>query len=70
MQISKKRIDIHATSSEGRNTITGYYASQCTKYSAHFASKVKTAIYYDDKLIKEDMYVGTYGVAETHDIYL
>ena len=58
------------TSSGGYNTITGYYASKCTKYSAHFASKVKTAIYYDDKLIKEDMYVGTYGVAETHDIYL
>ena len=62
----------NATSSRnnGDNTITGYYASKCTKYSAHFASKVKTAIYYDDKLIKEDMYVGTYGVAETHDIYL
>ena len=60
----------NATSSERDNTITGYYASKCTKYSAHFASKVKTAIYYDDKLIKEDMYVGTYGVAETHDIYL
>ena len=52
------------------NSITGYYASKCTKYSAQFASKVKTAIYYDDKLIKEDMYQGTYGVAETHDIYL
>ena len=52
------------------NSITGYYASKCTKYWAHFASKVKTAIYYDDKLIKEDMYVGTYGVAETHDINL
>ena len=60
----------NATSSEKYNTVTGYYASKCTKYSAHFASKVKTAIYYDDKLIKEDMYVGTYGVAETHDIYL
>lgn len=60
----------NATSSNGFNTITGYYASKCTKFSAHFASKVKTAIYYDDKLIKEDMYVGTYGVAETHDIYL
>ena len=62
----------NATSSRnnGENTITGYYASKCTRYSAHFASKVKTAIYYDDKLIKEDMYVGTYGVAETHDIYL
>lgn len=61
----------NATSSDnGYNTVTGYYASKCTKYSAHFASKVKTAIYYDDKLIKEDMYVGTYGVAETHDIYL
>ena len=59
-----------ATSSNKYNTITGYYASKCTKFSAHFASKVKTAIYYDDKLIKEDMYVGTYGVAETHDIYL
>lgn len=61
---------MNATSSKRENTITGYYASKCTKYSAHFASKVKTAIYYDDKLIKEDMYVGTYGVAETHDIYL
>ena len=62
---------VNATSSSARrNSITGYYASKCTKYSAHFASKVKTAIYYDDKLIKEDMYVGTYGVAETHDIYL
>ena len=61
---------VNATSSNETNTITGYYASKCTKYSAHFASKVKTAIYYDDKLIKEDMYVGTYGVAETHDIYL
>ena len=60
----------NATSSEEYNTVTGYYASKCTKYSAHFASKVKTAIYYDDKLIKDDMYVGTYGVAETHDIYL
>ena len=61
----------NATSStKGYNTITGYYASKCTKYSAHFASKVKTAIYYDDKLVKEDMYSGTYGVAETHDIYL
>ena len=62
--------DVNATSSKIDNTITGYYASKCTKYSAQFASKVKTAIYYDDKLIKEDMYVGTYGVAETHDIYL
>ena len=62
---------LNPTSSDrGYNTVTGYYASKCTKYSAHFASKVKTAIYYDDKLIKEDMYVGTYGVAETHDIYL
>ena len=61
---------INTTSSDGNNTVTAYYASKCTKYSAHFASKVKTAIYYDDKLIKEDMYVGTYGVAETHDIYL
>ena len=61
---------MNATSSNGYNTVTGYYASKCTKYSADFASKVKTAIYYDDKLIKEDMYVGTYGVAETHDIYL
>lgn len=60
----------NATSSSKYNSITGYYASKCTKYSAHFASKVKTAIYYDDKLIKEDMYVGTYGVAETRDIYL
>ena len=60
----------NATSSEKYNTVTGYYASKCTKFSAQFASKVKTAIYYDDKLIKEDMYVGTYGVAETHDIYL
>ena len=62
--------DVNATSSNRINTITAYYASKCTKYSAQFASKVKTAIYYDDKLIKEDMYVGTYGVAETHDIYL
>ena len=62
--------DPNATSSYIYNSVTGYYASKCTKYSAHFASKVKTAIYYDDKLIKEDMYVGTYGVAETHDIYL
>lgn len=62
--------DLNATSSNGDNSVTGYYASKCKKYSAHFASKVKTAIYYDDKLIKEDMYVGTYGVAETHDIYL
>ena len=62
--------NVNATSSNGRNSITAYYASKCTKYSAQFASKVKTAIYYDDKLIKEDMYVGTYGVAETHDIYL
>ena len=60
-----------ATSSDrGYNTVTGYYASKCTKHPAHFASKVKTAIYYDDKLVKEDMYSGTYGVAETHDIYL
>ena len=59
-----------SSSSKGYNTVTGYYASKCTKYSADFASKVKTAIYYDDKLIKEDMYQGTYGVAETHDIYL
>ena len=62
--------DHNATSGDGSSSITGYYASKCTKYSAQFASKVKTAIYYDDKLIKEDMYVGTYGVAETHDIYL
>ena len=61
---------MNATCSKQYNTITGYYASNCTKYSANFASKVKTAIYYDDKLIKEDMYSGTYGVAETHDIYL
>ena len=60
----------NATSSNRWNTVTAYYASKCTKNSAQFASKVKTAIYYDDKLIKEDMYVGTYGVAETHDIYL
>ena len=59
-----------ATSSRGYNSVTGYYASKCTKYSADFASKVKTTIYYDDKLVKEDMYSGTYGVAETHDIYL
>ena len=56
------------------NSVACYYASECTSlhesYSAHFASKVKTAIYYDDKLVKEDMYSGTYGVAETHDIYL
>ena len=62
--------NVNATSSHRYNTVTSYYASKCTKYSAHFASKVKTAIYYDDKLIKEDMYAGTYGVAETHDIYL
>ena len=62
---------LNATSSDrGYHTVTGYYASKCTKYSADFASKVKTTIYYDDKLIKEDMYSGTYGVAETHDIYL
>ena len=62
---------MNATSSEkGYHTVTGYYASKCTKYLADFASKVKTTIYYDDKLIKEDMYLGTYGVAETHDIYL
>lgn len=60
----------NATSSIKVNSVTCYYASECKKYSAQFASKVKTAIYYDDKLIKEDMYVGTYGVAETHDIYL
>lgn len=62
--------NFNATSSAKNNTVTGYYASKCAKYSADFASKVKTTIYYDDKLIKEDMYVGTYGVAETHDIYL
>ena len=62
--------NVNATSSLGYNTVTCYYASKCKKYSANFASKVKTAIYYDDKLVKEDMYVGTYGVAETHDIYL
>ena len=62
--------NVNATSSRRYNTVTSYYASKCTKYSAHFASKVKTAIYYDDKLVKEDMYSGTYGVAETHDIYL
>lgn len=62
--------DLNKTSSFGYNTVTGYYASECTKYSADFASKVKTTIYYDDKLVKEDMYSGTYGVAETHDIYL
>ena len=61
---------VNATSSAGINTTTGYYASKCTKYSAQFASKVKTAIYYDYKLGKEDMYSGTYGVAKTHDIYL
>ena len=62
---------MNATSSEkGYHTVTGYYASKCTKYLADFASKVKTTIYYDDKLVKEDMYLGTYGVAETHDIYL
>ena len=62
---------MNATSSDrGYNSVTGYYASKCTKYSADFASKVKTTIYYDDKLVKEDMYSGTYGVAETHDIYL
>ena len=59
-----------STSSRGYNSVTCYYASKCTKYSADFASKVKTSIYYDDKLVKEDMYSGTYGVAETHDINL
>ena len=62
--------NFNKTSSAKYNTVTGYYASKCTKNSADFASKVKTAIYYDDKLVKEDMYSGTYGVAETHDIYL
>ena len=62
--------NINATSSYEYNTVTSYYASKCKKYSADFASKVKTTIYYDDKLVKEDMYSGTYGVAETHDIYL
>ena len=62
--------NLNKTSSFEYNTVTGYYASKCTKYSAHFASKVKTTIYYDDKLVKEDMYSGTYGVAETHDINL
>ena len=62
--------NVNATSSFEYNTVTSYYASKCTKYSADFASKVKTTIYYDDKLVKEDMYSGTYGVAETHDIYL
>ena len=62
--------NVNATSSFRYNTVTSYYASKCTKYSADFASKVKTTIYYDDKLVKEDMYSGTYGVAETHDIYL
>ena len=62
--------NVSATSGRGYNTVTSYYASKCTKYSADFASKVKTGIYYDDKLVKEDMYSGTYGVAETHDIYL
>ena len=62
--------NLNKTSSFKYNTVTGYYASKCTKYSAHFASKVKTTIYYDDKLVKEDMYSGTYGVAETHDINL
>ena len=65
----KNGLDATCRNSE-YNSITGYYASKCTKYSAHFASKVKTAIYYDDKLVKEDMYSGTYGVAETHDINL
>ena len=66
--------NLNKTSSFGYNSVTCYYASECTpkytEYSAHFASKVKTSIYYDDKLVKEDMYVGTYGVAETHDINL
>lgn len=62
--------NLNKTSSFKYNTVTGYYASNCTKFSAHFASKVKTTIYYDDKLVKEDMYSGTYGVAETHDINL
>ena len=66
--------DLNKNSTFGYNTVTGYYASECTpkytEHSAHFASKVKTTIYYDDKLVKEDMYSGTYGVAETHDINL
>ena len=68
--ISGNVSNVNKTSSLGYNTVTCYYASKCTKYSADFASKVKTSIYYDDKLVKEDMYSGTYGVAETHDIYL
>lgn len=72
--VSGKLSDLNKNSSFGYNTVTGYYASDCdpryTEHSAHFASKVKTTIYYDDKLVKEDMYSGTYGVAETHDINL
>lgn len=62
-----------ASTSGDYTSSSDYYATPCNKSgrsTPHFASKVKTAIYYDDKLIKEDMYSGTYGVAETHDIYL
>ena len=72
--VAGKLSDLNKFSSLGYNTVTGYYASECSSlhesYSADFASKVKTTIYYDDKLVKEDMYSGTYGVAETHDINL
>ena len=72
--VAGKLSDLNKFSSLGYNTVTGYYASECSSlhesYPADFASKVKTTIYYDDKLVKEDMYSGTYGVAETHDINL
>ena len=72
--VAGKLSDLNKFSSLGYNTVTGYYASECSSlhesYPADFASKVKTTIYYDDKLVKEDMYSGTHGVAETHDINL
>ena len=72
--ISGNTSNLNKNSTFKYNSVACYYAAECTSlhesYSAHFASKVKTTIYYDDKLVKEDMYVGTYGVAETHDINL
>ena len=72
--ISGNLSNLNKNSTFKYNSVACYYASECTSlhesYSAHFASKVKTSIYYDDKLVKEDMYSGTYGVAETHDINL
>ena len=72
--ISGNLSNLNKNSTFKYNSVACYYASECTSlhesYSAHFASKVKTTIYYDDKLVKEDMYSGTYGVAETHDINL